>query len=71
MKNLRKAFTIGLIFLVGTYLMAEQLVITTGSKKGNYYKVGQRIKSQFPNTEVITSRGSIENFDRLMGGKQM
>ena len=67
---MKKFFIAGLIgLLVSATLMAENLVITTGSKKGSYFQVGHRIASQFKGAKVITSRGSVENFDRLVKGE--
>jgi len=67
MKRFLFVLVAGLV--AGAFLSAEPLKITTGSKKGNYYKVGVRIASQFKGSQVLTSKGSIENLDRLMEGK--
>jgi TRAP transporter TAXI family solute receptor len=48
---------------------ALAVTITTGSKKGNYFKVGYNLSHAIggKNT-VIPSKGSIENLDRLIKG---
>lgn len=46
---------------------AQAATITTGSKKGTYYKVGQNISRALPgNDVVVTSKGSVENIQRIM-----
>lgn len=42
--------------------------ISTGSKKGSYYKYGHKLSTFVP-SKVITSKGSVQNFDRLLSGK--
>jgi len=48
------------------------IIISTGGKKYNYYKVGGKLKGLLPDpnkVKVITSKGSKENLDRLMAGE--
>lgn len=48
---------------------AQAATITTGSKKGNYFKVGHKLAAALDGKhEVLTSKGSVENLDRLMDG---
>ena len=56
---------LGLAFASSLY---ADVVITTGSKKGSYYKYGQNLKGITGGT-VLSSKGSNQNFDRLMSGK--
>lgn len=48
---------------------AEGPVITTGSKKGTYIKVGHNLKAMLGTGSVITSKGSVQNLDRLINGE--
>lgn len=41
-------------------------VITTGGKSGSYIKVGHNLAASIPGSKVVTSKGSVENLDRLM-----
>lgn len=43
-------------------------VITTGGTKGNYFKVGNKLKGLIGG-EVLSSKGSVENMDRIMKGE--
>lgn len=47
---------------------AEGIVISTGSKTGNYFKVGNRLQG-ITGGQVLTSKGSVENMDNIMTGK--
>lgn len=48
---------------------AMAVTITTGSKKGNYFKVGHKLAGAIGGQNVVmSSRGSIQNLDRLMDG---
>lgn len=49
---------------------ASAVTISTGSKKGNYFKVGHKLSAAIGGSnEVVTSKGSVENLDRLMSGE--
>jgi TRAP transporter TAXI family solute receptor len=57
------------LFLIQT-VWAENIIISTGSKKGNYFKFGLRIAKLlqakgYPVT-VVNSKGSVENLERLI-----
>lgn len=43
--------------------------ITTGGKTGTYNKVGHNLSNLVSGGEVINSKGSIENLERLMSGE--
>ncbi|WP_136805822.1 TAXI family TRAP transporter solute-binding subunit [Desulfosediminicola flagellatus] len=58
-----------MVLLVAGAAMAEGPVITTGSKTGSYVKVGHNLKNMLGTGEVITSKGSVENLERLMKGE--
>lgn len=59
---------VGLVMLTASSSYAD--VITTGGKSGNYIKVGHRLNEQLGGThKVITSKGSVENLNRLMSGE--
>jgi TRAP-type uncharacterized transport system substrate-binding protein len=62
-----KKFTVIAGLLVSAAI-AAQPVITTGSKKGLYYKEGIRIAGKIGAT-VETSKGSVQNLDRLMSNQ--
>lgn len=65
MKNLLAV--VMLVFFAGS-AMAEGPVITTGSKTGSYIKVGNNLKNMLGTGEVVTSKGSVENLERLLKG---
>ncbi len=44
-------------------------VITTGGKTGTYIKVGRNLQTLIGSGEVITSKGSVQNLDRLVKGE--
>lgn len=48
---------------------ADGVVIATGSKTGNYYKVGHRLAKTLGKGTVINSKGSVDNLDKLMAGE--
>lgn len=56
----------GLMLPVASF--AKEIVITTGSKTGNYIKVGHSLKTIIGGN-VIPSKGSVENMDRIMKGE--
>ena len=66
MKNL---LVIILLLLFATPALAEGPIITTGGKTGSYIKVGHNLKALLGTGEVITSKGSVENLDRLVKGE--
>lgn len=43
--------------------------IGTGGEQGHYYKIGQILKRDAPNLEVLTTNGSIDNLERLRRGE--
>jgi len=47
----------------------EPLTITTGPKSGNYYKIGLKLAKALGNGTVVTSKGSVENLQRLAKGE--
>jgi len=57
-----------LLLLVTTAVAAEP-IITTGGKSGTYIKVGHNLKSLLGTGTVVTSKGSVENLDRLAKGE--
>jgi TRAP transporter TAXI family solute receptor len=69
MKKFTFTMIAGLIAAGAAFAHAETLTITTGSKKGAYFEVGQKIASQFKGSKVVTSKGSVQNFDRLIKGE--
>ena len=73
MKKLVCILTLLFVFVFTSIVLAENVIITTGSKKGNYYKFGLRIakllESKGYATTVLNSKGSVENLDRLMNKK--
>ena len=52
-----------------TTIYASDITITTGEESGNYFKMGHNIAKLIGTKNVISSKGSIMNFDRLMSGK--
>ncbi len=46
-----------------------KVVISTASKTGTYYKVGNNLRQFVPDSEVKTSAGSLMNLQRLMSGE--
>jgi TRAP transporter TAXI family solute receptor len=48
---------------------AEPYTITTGGKSGTYIKVGHNLAGIIPGGTVVTSKGSVENLDRIMAGE--
>lgn len=66
MKNLIAAL---IVLLFVSTAFAEGPIITTGGKTGSYIKVGHNLKSVIGTGEVITSKGSVQNLDRLLKGK--
>lgn len=66
MKNL---FVVMMVSLFATTAVAAGPVITTGGKTGTYIKVGHNLKSLLGTGEVVTSKGSVENLDRLVKGE--
>ncbi len=57
--------TIAVCLLAFTY--AQAVTITTGSKKGNYFKVGHKLSRALGGQNIVmNSKGSVENLDRLM-----
>jgi len=57
-----------LVAFMLTSLMATNIVVTTGKKEGSYYAIGKKIAKQFPNSSVMSSKGSIENVERIVKG---
>ena len=57
------------VAVVSSLLMADGYIISTGSKKGNYFKYGLRLSKFVPGSKVITSKGSVENLQRLVDNK--
>jgi uncharacterized protein len=66
MKNL---LVIILLLLFAAPALAEGPVITTGGKTGSYIKVGHNLKALLGTGKVITSKGSVQNLDRLVKGE--
>ncbi len=66
---MKKVSVLAITMILMCAVSSYAVTITTGSKKGNYFKVGHRLSSAIggKNT-VMTSKGSIENLDRLMDG---
>ena len=58
-----------LISIFGAILMAQGVVITTGSPKGSYYEYGIKMGKKIKNSTVKPSNGSVQNFDRLVNGE--
>jgi len=58
-----------LISIFSAILMAQGVVITTGTRKGSYYKYGIKIGYKVKNSTVEPSNGSVQNFDRLLKGE--
>lgn len=66
MKNL---LVIILLLLFAAPALAEGPIITTGGKTGSYIKVGHNLKALLGTGEVVTSKGSVQNLDRLVKGE--
>ena len=70
MKKIITAF-VAMMFTI-VFLQAETITITTGSKTGTYIKEGMRIanivKASGSEVKVETSKGSVQNLDRLLKG---
>lgn len=58
-----------LVSLFTATAMAAGPIITTGGKSGTYIKVGHNLKALLGTGQVITSKGSVENLDRLTKGE--
>ena len=63
-----------ILFIVGALLATsahalEPYTVSTGGKTGSYYKVGFNLTGAIPPGTVITSKGSVENLDRIMAGE--
>ena len=56
MKKFTFTMIAGLIAAGAAFAHAETLTITTGSKKGAYFEVGQKIASQFKGNEVLWTK---------------
>lgn len=67
--KMKRIFVLATICILMSAVAAPAVTITTGSKRGNYFKVGQRLSRALGGRNtVMTSKGSIENLDRLMDG---
>ncbi len=66
---MNKLFIAVLVLCLAGTTFAAAPVITTGSKTGSYIKVGHNLKEIIGSGEVVTSKGSVENLDRLMQGE--
>lgn len=66
---LKKTLFLGIF--VGSLLYSSQIVIATGGKLGNYYKVGNDINEKVYNgkAKVINTEGSLENMLLVANGK--
>jgi len=53
------------LMAMGTVAVAGP-VITTGAKGGSYIKVGHNLKAAVEGSTVVTSKGSVQNMDRIM-----
>lgn len=47
----------------------EPWKISTGGKQGTYYRVGHNLNAALGNGQVMTSKGSVMNLDRIMAGE--
>ena len=64
------------IMLFGALMMSVPVmaqdgpvVITTGGKTGTYIKVGHNLKAMLGQGTVMTSKGSVQNLERLLSGE--
>lgn len=70
MKLLLKAVFVAIMVLMFAIpAFAEGPRITTGSSSGTYFKVGLNMKSMLGGAEVMKSKGSVENINRIMKGE--
>jgi len=69
MKKFITIVTFGVILGITSIAYADDYTITTGSKKGTYFKVGYAISKMVPKGKVITSKGSVQNLDNILSGK--
>ena len=67
---MRKGIVIVIAVLTLAATSFADTTITTGSKNGNYFKVGNRLSATIggKNT-ILNSKGSVENLKRLMSGE--
>lgn len=66
---MKKVLLAMILSLFAATAMANGPVITTGGKSGTYIKVGHNLRNFLGGGEVITSKGSIQNLDRLLSGE--
>ena len=52
-----------------TTVYSTDLTITTGEESGNYYKMGTNLGKLIKAKKVLSSKGSMMNFDRLVKGE--
>ena len=65
-----KYTAIALALMVSSSAMAiEPYSVSTGGKSGTYYKVGFNLTGVISGGTVMTSKGSVENLDRVMSGE--
>ena len=62
---------IGIVALIvlNTAKAVEPYTVSTGGKQGSYYRVGFNLTGAIPGGTVATSKGSVQNLDRLMKGE--
>lgn len=60
--------TVAMAFIGSQTVLAADVVITTGSKTGSYFKIGHNLRGALDgvSSQVVTSKGSVENMDRIM-----
>ncbi len=66
---MKKIFAAMIIMCFAGTTFAAGPVITTGGKNGSYIKVGNNLKKMLGTGEVVTSKGSVENMERLNKGE--
>ena len=65
-----KAYILGAALIAATVVhAAEPYSVSTGGKQGSYFKVGHNLTQVIGGGTVMTSKGSVQNLDRIMKGE--
>lgn len=70
MKRLFSAIVFATVsFCSAAYAQTPTFRLCTGLESGNYYKAGHILRSATHNVEVVQTKGSLDNLERMIGGQ--
>lgn len=68
MKKISVVVMVVFMWIMYQQAYAADVVITTGGETGNYFKVGNKLAGMIKGTTVQTSKGSVDNIEKIVAG---